>query len=140
MSAFDKHGYLISHFLRQALSVNLAVTLIALPALLYHFHQFPLLSLLYNLFVPLCVTLSLFLLLAAFLLFPLTPLLADALHSLNNAWTGALMHLVSHPPAVLQYTVRTSSISAYVVIVFLCLSLILGIVLSERERSQRLVV
>ncbi len=140
MSTLDKHAYLLSRFLRQSLSVNLAVTLIALPVLLYYFHQFPLLSLFYNLFVPLCVTLSLFLLLAAFLLFPLTPFIADALHSLNSTWTGAFMHVISLPPAVLQFTVRTSSINAYVVIAFLCLSLFIGIVLAERDRSERLAV
>lgn len=62
-----KHGHLVSTFLRRALSLTLAVNLAIFPLLLYHFHQFPLLSLLYNLFFPFFLSLALFALLISFL-------------------------------------------------------------------------
>lgn len=137
MKVLDKHAYFISHFLRQSISINLAVSLISLPVVLYYFHQFPLLGLFYNLFIPLGVTLSLFLLFTALLLTPL-PLLSDLLHALNDSWTAALMRLASHPPAILQFTLRTNDLGQYAVLGLLCLAFFVGIFLSERERLKNL--
>ena len=58
-SLLEKSVYLISGFLRGALAITVAVNSAILPILLFHFHTFPLLSLLYNLFYPFCVGLLL---------------------------------------------------------------------------------
>ena len=57
----DQHGYVVISLFRRAVALVLAVHLIALPLTLYHFGKFPLLSLLYNLFFPLLVTVAMLL-------------------------------------------------------------------------------
>ncbi len=61
LSLLDQHGYLLLTLFRRAVALLLAVHLIALPLTLYHFGQFPILSLLYNLFFPLLVTVAMLL-------------------------------------------------------------------------------
>ncbi|HSX10475.1 MAG TPA: ComEC/Rec2 family competence protein, partial [Chlamydiales bacterium] len=78
-AAPPKHIHLLSAYLRSALSIACAVNLAILPLLLYHFHQFPLLSLLYNLFFPFLVSLALFLLLISLLVHLLFPPIAALL-------------------------------------------------------------
>lgn len=73
LPSIEKPIYLICSALRPILTVNIAVFLVILPASLYYFSTFPLSSLLFNLFIPLCVTLSisLFLLALSLFFFPL---------------------------------------------------------------------
>ncbi len=136
MSLFDRHGYLLSALLRKAFALNLAVHLISLPVLLYFFHKFPLLSIAYNLFFPACVSFSLLLLFAALLFAPWFPLLGHVLHVINNAWTSAIMTLTSHPPAFLDFSLRTQSISFSFLVCYLSLSFLIGVVLYERQKDS----
>jgi competence protein ComEC len=62
LPTLDQHGLVVLAFIRRALALTIAVHLIAMPLTLFHFGQFPLLSLLYNLFFPLIVTAALLLL------------------------------------------------------------------------------
>jgi competence protein ComEC len=135
MSLFDKHGYLISVTLRQALALNCAVHLISLPVLLHLFHKFPLLSIAYNLFFPTCVCLSMFLLFTALLFAPLLPFLSHAIHALNNTWTAAILTLTANPPAILDFSMRTQTISFFSVASFLAISFFLGIILHEKSNN-----
>ncbi len=107
MSRIDQHGYILSAGIRRALALNFSVHLVAIPALLYLFHKFPLLSLAYNLFLPVGVSLSLLLLLLAIPLTILLPPLGTLIHQLNDAFTSSLLTLTSHPPAFLDYAIRT---------------------------------
>lgn len=52
MSPLSPFGYLLSSFLRKNIALALAINISLLPLLLYHFHSFPFLSLIYNLFSP----------------------------------------------------------------------------------------
>jgi competence protein ComEC len=96
--------------------ITLAVNIPLLPLLLYHFHKFPLLSLLYNLFFPFLVSLSLYLLLLS-LLFPfLFPLL--------DFFTTQLLDLVAYPPCALNYVLSVPHfpfliIPPYLLLIFL---------------------
>ena len=98
MSLRDKHGYLLGSLLCKTLALNLAIHLFSLPLLLHLFHKFPLLSLLYNLFFPFCVFLSL-LLFCLSLPFPF-------LHAINSTWTAGLLQLTSHPPLYCDFILR----------------------------------
>ena len=110
MPLLDKHGYICTTLLRKTLSVTCAVHLFSLPLLLYLFHKFSLLSLLYNLFFPLCVTLSLSLLYLGLFLAWLPPLSA-LVHKLNGAWTSQLLELTSHPPAYFDVVIHSTPFS-----------------------------
>ncbi len=135
MSLLDKHGYLLSTSLRKACALNFAVHFMTLPALLYLFHKFPLLSLAYNLFFPLCVSFSMLLLLTAFLFAPWLPFLSHLIHLLNNAWTSTLLNFTSHPPTFLDFYLRSKDISFSFVICFLAISFTVGIIFYTKDRS-----
>jgi competence protein ComEC len=109
MPRLHQHGYVFCSFIREALSLNLAVHLVTLPVILHLFHSMPLLSLVYNLFFPFWVSLSLLLLLVSVPLTALIPPLGAALHALNSAYTGSLLELTAHPPALFNFCVRVSA-------------------------------
>jgi competence protein ComEC len=135
MPFLDKHGYFLSAILRRSLALNFAVHLISLPVLLHLFHKFPLLSIAYNLFFPVCVSLSMLLLFAALFFAPWIPFLSHAIHSINNAWTSSILTMTSNPPAFLDFSFRTKQISFSFILCFLAASLFLGILFYEKERT-----
>ena len=109
----SQHGYLFSSFFRQALSLTLAVNLMLLPLLLFHFHTFPLLSLLYNLFFPFLVGMALFALLLSLIFQLLFPPIAELLFSLTDFLTVQLLDLASYPPVALDYSLRIADLPAW---------------------------
>lgn len=86
-------GYLLCAYLRNALALQCAVLTFTLPLILFHFETFPLISLFYNLFVPLLLSilLALFLLHLDFLAAPLTHF---------------LLSLIEHAPKKLLFTLN----------------------------------
>ena len=58
MNGLNQHGYLLLNYCRQGIALSLAVNLATLPLLLFYFHKFSLMSLIYNLFFPFLVSLS----------------------------------------------------------------------------------
>lgn len=94
----DQWGHLCSTYLRKVCSLSGAVLTFTLPLLLVHFHQFPLISLLYNLFFPLLFSLLIALLLFS-LIFPFCfPLL--------NAYAAFLLRLVAYAPKRYFFVLR----------------------------------
>ncbi len=104
MTFIDKHGYILSAMVRKALALTLAVNAVALPVSLYLFHQFPVLSIAYNLFFPLLVSLSLFLLFLAIPFTLIIPPLATVIHICNSHYTAAILALSERPPVALNYS------------------------------------
>jgi competence protein ComEC len=119
LGRFAQHGYLLSSFLRKAISLGLAVNLSILPLLLYHFHQFPLWSLFYNLFFPYLVSLSLFFLLLASLFYLLNPLLGSLFFFLTDYGSSKWLDLAHFPPPLLEYNILCSSIPAWTIPIYL---------------------
>ncbi len=119
LSLRDKQGYLLATFLRQSLSLTFAVNLLLWPLLLFHFHQFPLLGFLYNLFFPFCVGISLFLLLSSLIFHLLFPPLAALFYWMTSGWTQFLLELTSYPPLPLAFTIETNAISSVFVIIYI---------------------
>lgn len=122
-----QHGYLLTSFLRQGLSLTLSVNAAIFPLILYHFHSFPLLSLFYNLFFPFLVSCVLFSLLIALTLYTLFPPLSGALFAITDFFTAQLLDLAAYPPLALDYSIRVYSFPAWVIPFYLsalfCLSL-----------------
>jgi competence protein ComEC len=96
-------GYLLSSFFSHALRLTIAVNLALFPLLLHHFHRFPYLSLIYNLFTPAWTALSLFLLLMAITAYAFFPLLSLPLFQIVDFIAGNLLELIGHPPVLLDY-------------------------------------
>lgn len=126
MPRLDQHGYLLSSSIRVALALNLAVHLTTLPAMLFIFHSFPLLSLPYNLFLTPLLGISMMLLPLGVLLPPLG--------KLNALYTGWLLQLIANPPEILNYKIFVNSLSFPIVIALT--SLICAIGLTKRWQTS----
>lgn len=138
MPHFDQWGYLIGTFIRQSLAINIAVHLACLPVLLHLFHRFPLLSLVYNLFFPFWVSISLLLLCAAGLFaFPCPPL-SQCLFTINEHWTSFALHITAHPPAVLDFVIRSKSLTYGSVLLFLSTLFMGAIFFTESKDPNRI--
>ncbi len=129
-SLVSRHGYLLSAFIRHSLSLSLAVNLALLPLLLFHFHKFPYLSLLYNLFFPLFVGAALFSLLVSLIVHLFLPPLSFLCFNTTDFLTAQLLELASYPPLALDYSLTIQNISSWMIpfylfgLFFLSLSLL----------------
>lgn len=139
LSYFSKHGCLFSSILRQALSLTLSVNCTILPVLLYHFHQFPLLGLFYNLFFPFLVSAALFMLLLSLSCQLLFPLLTPYLFSLTDWITTQLLNLASHPPLQLDYSLWVTSFPAWIIPFYLFILFSVPI-LTNRDFYRKILV
>jgi len=98
MSLWNQHGYLALSLVRESLALNLAVHCVALPVLLSLFGKFPLMSLVYNLFFPFCSSVAFLLLLIGMVI--------PGIHALNHGLTQLLLKVATHPPALLDFSIR----------------------------------
>ena len=119
LNTISQHGYLMLSFIRQGITIMLAVNVAILPLLLYHFHKFPLLSLFYNLFFPFLVGISLFSLLIALLLFFLFPPLGNIFFKITDSFTLQILELISYPPIKLDYSLTVTSLPAWIIPLYL---------------------
>lgn len=122
MPFFDQHGHLLSFFCRESLALNGAIHLATLPLILYHFHKFPVLSLLYNLFLPALVSIVYLFLLAGVALDFVG--LGAWVHALNKGLTDFILKVATHPPALYDFQWRIGlSMTATVLAVTLILTI-----------------
>ncbi|MGC2596480.1 MAG: ComEC/Rec2 family competence protein [Rhabdochlamydiaceae bacterium] len=140
LTPLDRHGYLLSSLLRHAFALNFAVHLISLPVTLFLFHKFPLLSIIYNLFFPVCVSFSMLLLFTSLFFAPWLPFLSHAIHAIDNRWTSMMLTLTSNPPAFLDFSLRTKSISLSSLLCFLAITFFFGIIFYEKEHVAKISV
>lgn len=137
MDALNQHAYCILTFFRQAIALTIAVNLIALPMMLYYFHKFPLLSLLYNIFFPFMVSVSmLFLLLGLFC--GICPPIASAIHALNSMYTQFMLNFTHNLPTKMDIIWRVPAFPIELLICYLCFIFALSIYLKRylTERQQ----
>ncbi len=128
MSLLDQHGYILSSVIRESLALTLSINLATLPLLLYYFHAFPLLSLLYNLFFPLALIVTLFGLFLSFLLFPLAPYLLP----LTEAYTRIFVDIIFFAGTPLSFFIVSPHLSPYWPGFTTLLLIPLGLFLEER--------
>ncbi len=126
-SSLDKYGYIVTTFLRKALALNFAVHLVALPTLLYLFHKFPLSSFAYNLFFPIGVTISLFLLILSFAL--------PFLHQINSYFTSGLLHISSNPLPLFDVYVYSDWITVDLLFLFFGILLLCNTLQMKKDKS-----
>ncbi len=116
MGRIDQHGYLLAAAIRKGAALNFSVHLVTLPVVLYVFHSFPMLSLVYNLILPPFLGISMLLLPLGILLPPLG--------ALNAKFTSFLLQMIANPPELLHYQVFVGNIPYPLLIVLLsCLGL-----------------
>lgn len=136
MSTIDQHGYCFLYFLRQAIALGFAVNLVAFPLTLFHFHKFPLMGLLYNLFFPPLVSICLLLLLLAFAAEAFISPLAEQLHSINEYYTQTLLNLGFYlPRSVDAIAITVNEVSYDFLIAYLIVIVTVGIVVQHNEKT-----
>lgn len=135
MSSWNQHGYCVLAFLRKGIALTLAVNAFALPLTLYHFHQFPWMSLLYNLFFPFLASGSLCLLLLGGLL-SFIPCLAKTIHHFNDFYTYSLLQLTYQVPSEVDAYLQFDSFHFCWLILYLCIASLMGIIWHEKYSSS----
>lgn len=136
MNLWHQHGYCILAFFRQSLALSLAVNIFALPMTLFYFNQFPLMSLLYNLFYPFLASASICLLLLG-TLFSFIPFLADLIHHLNDGYTYFLLQLTYQVPPQSDTFLTVDSFPSLWLILYLCVTSVIGIIWKEKQTEEK---
>jgi len=95
MPFLDQCGYLFCSYIRKTLALNGALLPFTLPLLLFHFHTFPLISLVYNLFFPLLFSLLAIILLIA--------LVIPGVSYINGYYVSFLLNFVTNAPKQLMF-------------------------------------
>jgi len=135
MSSFDQHCYCLISILREGLVLAIAVNIIALPLTLYYFQKFPVLSILYNLFIPFLVGISILLTLVATAADFIFPLLGSFFFKATTDLTHFMLNFIYNTPAPLHVywyqELSGTTTLAYCTVVFL-----LGIGLLHLDRKE----
>lgn len=105
-SWIDQISYITLGFMKNGLSLSCATTCTALPISLYYFGTFPLLSLIYNIFFPFLVSISMSLLIFGSLL-SIFPFLSDPIHLLNDYFTSFILNLTYEIPESWDFVIKT---------------------------------
>ena len=120
--------FLLSSFCRNTFALTLAVNLATIPLLLYHFHYFPFLSLFFNLFFPLAITVCM----VALILSPLPIIGAPILH-LAESYTNPLLNMIFYGVDLLEGGLWSAHIHIDLLFSLLISILLLGFWLDERR-------
>jgi competence protein ComEC len=135
MNQWNQHGLLVIAFIRESLALALAVNIFALPLTLFHFNQFPWMSLLFNLFYPLLVSLS-FCLLFTGLLFEFLPPLSKAIHFLNGHLTHFILQIAYQTPSELDGYLQVESLAPSLLILYLTGVTVAGFYWKEKMKTD----
>lgn len=127
MDTLNQHAYLLLAFFRQAIALTIAVNLVALPIMLYTFHKFPILSLVYNLFFPFLVSLSMLFLIFGILGSVLFPPLGQAIHYINDTYTHFVLNFTYNLPTLFDVNWQVAALPVEWLIVYLSILFSVGI-------------
>lgn len=118
MNSLNQHGFIIFILFRQALALTIAVNLVAIPITLYYFQKFPVLSLVYNLFFPLMVSISMLLLIFGLSFDVICQFIGNIFHRVNEYFTHFVLDYTYHMPRYVDVSLNLS-ISSETIVVFL---------------------
>lgn len=138
LDVYSQHAYCLLSFLRQGIALSLAINLAALPLTLLYFNKFPLLSLLYNLFFPMLVSLCLLLLFLASLASIVSSALASFLHYINGLYTQFILDLLFHFPKSFDVTFYSNELSPHLLFAYFALLFSIGILIDKQEKDAPL--
>lgn len=92
LNRISQHGYILTSLLRQAAALTMSVNLFCLPLTLYHFHAFPLVSLLCNLFFPPVLSIGMILLILGLIIPWLGPLFLHLGEWYMSGWLSLVLY------------------------------------------------
>ncbi|MGZ3633687.1 MAG: ComEC/Rec2 family competence protein [Parachlamydiaceae bacterium] len=127
MRSGSQMAYTFLNCCRHAIALTGAVNCVALLLTLYYFHKFPWLSLVYNLFFPFMVSISMTLLLLGLILGLVIPPLGNAIHAFNHLYTDFMLGYTYHLPTAFDYVWRVASVPEEWIFIQLCVVFAVGI-------------
>lgn len=139
MDSANQHAYTFLSWCRQAVALTIAVNSVALPLTFFYFQKFPLMGLLYNLFFPFMVSISMVLLILGSLIDMLYNPFGSLIHAFNEWYTEFMLSYTYNMPATFDYYWRIAPFSNSIIIVHLSIAFVLGILAyayAERKRGQ----
>lgn len=128
MDLWTQHNYTFLSFFRQAIALDMSVNTVALPITLFYFQKFPLLSLFYNLFFPLMVSISIFLLLLAMPISLIFPIVGQGIYSINSLYTQFVLNYTYNIPSSFDIIFRTTEFSPELIIAELSALLLAAVI------------
>jgi competence protein ComEC len=143
-SIVNRVGIALSQALRQLFALAIAVNLTAIPLTLYYFHSFPLMSLIYNLFFPFLISLSLCLLILSLIFYPLQmllgayiqlPSLPEALLQLNEKYTEFVLNIAFCLPHKFDYKIIVESLPSPLLLSYFAILFIMVFYLAQRDAN-----
>lgn len=136
MNMFNQHGYCFLAYFRQAFALTTAVNAVAIPMMVFYFQQFPVMSLIYNLFFPFLVSISMLLLIVSCLFFIIPPI-SDLFHVLNSYYTGFVLNFTYHMPPSVDVVLKLSGFHENILISYLIVLFVLGVMIEEKETENQ---
>ena len=135
MNGINQHGFIVLVLFRQALALAIVVNLAAIPITLYYFQKFALMSILYNLFFPWMVSLSLLLLITALSLDLLNTQLGGLFHYINAHFSQFVLDYTYNLPRSLDINVQVT-MGQEMAILFLACYFLCGIFLLHFQQNE----
>lgn len=111
LTPLDRIGHILTFFCRETLALNLAIHLVSLPLIFFHFHKFPFLSLAYNLFLPATVSLAYLFLIPGLVLEPIAHFLAAPFLKVAGFLTDGMLYVATNPPTLFDFQWRVPNFS-----------------------------
>jgi competence protein ComEC len=118
LSLLQKIGYLISTYIKTALTACLAVHLVTIPVCLYYSGSFPLFSLIYNLFFPLLAMVCMCIFLTGLLMMIIPPI-GSYLLIFSGKLTALALKITEHPPLKVEWHLYLKNISSTKLVLYL---------------------
>lgn len=131
MNALNQHGLIAITIIRQAFALTFAVNLGALPLMLFHFQQFPYLSIIYNFFFPFMVSISMLLLILGFAL-PFIPWI----DTLNAHFTKFVLNFAYNMPQTVDYKFYYNGLTFEMLVIYYSILFFTGIILHYMEQQK----
>lgn len=127
-----QHLHCVLFCFRQMLALSMAVNLVAIPLTLYYFYSFPLMSLVYNLFLPLMMSICLLFLVCGLAVDVVSPSLGTVVHALNEWYTTFMLDLTVRLPKGLDVFLQVDAFHMVWLFAYLALVLWGGIAVHFR--------
>lgn len=137
MNSANQHAYTLLSWCRQAIALTIAVNSVALPLTLFYFLKFPLMGLLYNLFFPFMVSISMILLIIGSVSDMLYTPLGNVIHALNAWYTEFMLSYTYNMPTTLDYFWRAPPFSTSIIIVQLSTIFVIGVLARAHGEKKR---
>ena len=135
---YDKFGYKIASYLKKSIGITIAVHIVSIPVCLYFFKSFPLLSLLYNLYVPLLVTLCLGGFLIGCILSFVIPMGSNLFFYPSSRLASYMLEVISFPPYQWHHRIEIKQLPLFLVIVYLILVLLIFAAKFHNKKIKKL--